>query len=63
MKATKKMFLKQNSGVHSDKWAVEYTDGTERIFKNLEGGAEQLATIVDWEKVKVVAGKVIAFDI
>ena len=48
----REMFLDEHGHDNSDKWGVEYKDGTDRTFKHVYGGAKQLAEMVDWENVK-----------
>lgn len=63
MSTTKEMFLEQHGGDRSDKWCVEFIDGSSGTYKHVYGGAEQLAVMVNWPEVKVSDGEVCAGSI
>jgi len=37
-----------------DKFVVEYKDGSDRVFKHVHGGIEQLLAMVDLDKVEEI---------
>ena len=56
----KELFIEQEGHDRSDKWFVQYTDGSHQVFKHIYGGAMELVDMVEWEKVKVEDGEIYA---
>jgi len=53
LSATEKRESFLNSYGHSncDKWCVEFKDGSYQDYKHIQGGARELAEMIDWEEV------------
>ena len=49
----KQMFIDQCGNDLSDKWGVEFKDGSFKIFKHISGGAMQLADMINWDSVAI----------
>ena len=47
------MFINQCGNDQSDKWGVDFKDGSYKTFKHIAGGAMQLADMVNWENVAI----------
>jgi len=53
----KQVFLNEHGSSRSDKWSVEFKNGTCRTYKHVYGGAEELAEQVNWDAVAIVDGE------
>ena len=58
----KQKFLDEHGSSLSDKWGVEFKDGTCRTYKHVYGGAVELADQVNWDAVAIVDGELQVSD-